>query len=386
MPEDNPYEELAQLWHEAREKFEPLLRFISAHSSSSVTASPKNKFWDFADSAWTWGAIGMLAGAAGQTISSAVFFVLAGMILSIQVWRSRPFERHGEFLSWITSIVITTFICIGLWVMWRIVPKPQKPLSSAEIENITKKNLPTAADIAAEVKKIMPVTSTVVAATPSASAGYIQKPEVSLIFKDSPLLTPERKQRITNDINGLYLYLKGLGFPIEKDIPPLGVSRSNAEMMGGTFPGPIYYRQILFPNDSLDDSDKIREVYASYVFRILFRSIGYPLSADPQNDMTAATVFEIYFPSSLVGRNLDKTKWQGHDWMQALWEIRSKKGKDFTDRAMYYTYKLWDPTPAGEFNKKFLTRFMAGVWVIDNNGESISAVGSILVKRDLAQK
>lgn len=40
-------------------------RFMPARSSVSPVASQRNKFWEFADSPWTWGAIGMLAGAAG---------------------------------------------------------------------------------------------------------------------------------------------------------------------------------------------------------------------------------------------------------------------------------------------------------------------------------
>ena len=72
--------------------------------------------------------------------------------------------------------------------------------------------------------------------------------------------------------------------------------------------------------------------------------------------------------------------------MEALWDIREKKGKDFTDRAMYYTYKTWDPKPIpGNFESKFLTRFLAGVWVIDNNGTSIEAVQSILARHGIPQ-
>jgi len=74
-------------------------RFMPASPSVSPTAPERNKFWEFAESPLTWGAIGMLAGAAGQNVSSAVIFVIAGIILSIQVWRSKPFERAGAFLS-----------------------------------------------------------------------------------------------------------------------------------------------------------------------------------------------------------------------------------------------------------------------------------------------
>jgi hypothetical protein len=72
--------------------------------------------------------------------------------------------------------------------------------------------------------------------------------------------------------------------------------------------------------------------------------------------------------------------------MEALWDIRKKKGKDFTDRAMYYTYKTWIPKSVpGDFANKFWARFLAGVWVIDNNGTSIEAVQSILSQHHIPQ-
>jgi len=304
-----------------------------------------------------------------------VIFVIAGIILSIQVWRSKPFERAGAFLSGLPTIVITALLAGGLWEGWRIVPKPQPPAKP-----------PTAAEIAAEVKKIFPEGSLGATTTISSSIIRSPAPEISLIFKDSPLLTPERKRRINSEVNGFYLYLRGLGFPLEKELPSFGVSNSNALSMSGVFPGTIYERQIYFPKNSLDDPDRIREVYASYVFQILFHIFGDRLSRDFGNDRTTATLFEVYYASSFAGRNLDKSEWRGHKWMQALWEIRSQKGKDFTDRTMYYTYKAWDPSPVGEFDRKFCIRFLAGVWVIDNNGTSIGVVGSILAKHHLTQK
>ena len=268
-------------------------------------------------------------------------------------------------------------------------PKPQppaKPPTAAEIAQEVKKiETPTAVEIAEAVKKILPVANPEATGTHSGTRIPSPSPEISLVFKDSPLLTAERKLRITGEINGFYVYLKSLGFPVEKQVPPLGVSPYNVQMIGGVFPGTIYDKAIYLPNNSLDDPDRIREVYASYVFRILFHAIGYPVSPDVTNDITTATLFEVYYASSFAARNLDKSEWRGHEWMQALWEIRSQKGKDFTDRAMYYTYKTWDPTSAGEFDRKFFIRFMAGVWVIDNNGASIESVGPILAKHHLTQ-
>ena len=144
---------------------------------------------------------------------------------------------------------------------------------------------------------------------------HTTNPVVSLIFTDSPLFTPERKRRITGEIDGFYMYLKSLGFPVEKEVPPLGVSPHNVQMMAGTFPGTLYDRHIYFPKNSLNDPDAIRKVYASYVFRTLFGTFGGNGSLGPDftKDETTATLFAVYYTSSLANRNLDSSEWRGRN-------------------------------------------------------------------------
>jgi hypothetical protein len=259
--------------------------------------------------------------------------------------------------------------------------KHVEPATPAELAAIIPKPA-TAAEIAAEVVKIGGIPPA------SHSVFHSTSPDISLVFTDSPLFTFERKRQISKDIGGFYLYLKNLGFPVEKEVPPIGVSPYNVQMMGGTFPGTTYDRKFYLPNDSLDDPDAIRKVYASYVFRMLFVTFGEGSINNPDfaNNETTATLFEVYYASSYINRNLDSSDWKGRPWMEGLWDIRQKKGKDFTDRAMFYTYKTWDPKAIpGDLESKFWTRFLAGVWVIDNNGSSIDAVQSILAQHHLTQ-
>jgi hypothetical protein len=327
------------------------------------------KFWRFCEGPWLWGPLGVVGGAvAGGATQSRLLgwtFAIVWVLFSVGVIRVRPFDHKYRKYRFVLIPTVCLFIAGLVCGIWELIPKPQPAPRPV-----------TAIDIAAEVKKIL-ITSA--AQTTSASSHPRGAPvEVLLIFKDSPLFTPERKRRITAEINGFYLYLKGIGFPVETGIPPLGVSPYDVQMMGGTFPGSIYDQQIYFPKNSLDDSDAIRRVYASYVFRTLFHTMG-GVTVPSIADETTATLFEEYYASSLVGRNLDKGDWKGHKWIEALWDIRQKKGKDFTDRVMYYTYQTWKPIP-GDFDNTFLTRFLAGVWVIDNNGDSFKDVQSILTK------
>ena len=378
MARDNPIKKLATVWLKLKKPLMPIWRFLTSHMQEPPRdrSSRFSTLKEYVFSPWTWGAIGTLAGAVLQIVPLAWTFLFAWFVLSFAVILVRPFWGAARFVRVLSIAFISLVIGVVLWGGWRIVPKAQPAAKPA-----------TAAEIAAEVSKILPKSNGGAATTTMTKTAHSAQPEVSLIFKDSPSLTPERKRRITDAINSFYLYLKSLGFPVENEMPPIGVSPCKTQMMSGIFPGTIYQRQIYLPKDSLDDTNAIRKVYASYVFRLLFGTFGSAnLGPDAGKDETTAALFEVYYTSSLANRNLDRSDWQGHKWMEALWDIRQKKGRDFADRAMYYTYKTWDPKPVpGDFESKFWTRFLSGVWVIDNNGASVEAVGSILAQHHISQ-
>src|SRR5207245_8498279 len=57
----------------------------------------------------------------------------------------------------------------------------------------------------------------------SAAAGAATpKPDVAVIFKESPLFTTERKVRLSNQVNAFYPSLIDIGFDLPYDAPPLG--------------------------------------------------------------------------------------------------------------------------------------------------------------------
>jgi hypothetical protein len=374
----NPIKVPGTKWFQFKEPLVPIWRFLTSQTqtASEETSSRFSKLWRYVDSPLTGIAIGLLAGAVVQSVSLASVFIVVWVLLTVQVFRVRPFGGTSRFVQMLGMLAISAVLATILWGGWRKVPKPQPEAKPA-----------TAAEIAAEVSKILPSGGVAPATTSATRTTRSTTPDVSLIFTDSPLFTPDHKRLTISAINSFYLYLKNLGFPVEKEVPPIGVSPHDVQMMGGTLPGSIYERHIYLPKNSLDDVDAIRRVYASYVFRTLFGTFGgASIGPDFMKDETTATLFEVYYTSSLANRNLDSTEWLGHRWMEALWDIRQKKGQDFTDRAMYYTYKTWDPKPVpGDFESKFWTRFLAGVWVIDNNGKSIEAVQSIVSQHHIPQ-
>ncbi len=75
---------------------------------------------------------------------------------------------------------------------------------------------------------------------------------IQIIFKDSPLFTISRRDRINDDLDAMYSYLAKLGFDIPKAIPPLGVGKDFSAV--GSYPGDsIYEQSIQIAQRTLDD-------------------------------------------------------------------------------------------------------------------------------------
>jgi hypothetical protein len=328
----------------------------------------------------TWGGIGLLIGAIAAVApvpALRYLFGLTWVIFVCALIRHNLFTRFPPILQVVGNGVLSVMIAGGLIGLFRVLPKPKEFPTATEIA--AAQHFPTAAEIAQEASRTPP------------HQGHLPKgapPEVKIIFKDSPLFTETRKQNITKVIDEAYKYLVNLGFPLEKEVPPLGVSPLNNQGMSGIFPGAVYERNIYFPHNSLDDSSSIRRVYLSYAFGLLFRSFGGGDLPDIGTRSTLSTLYTVYYASSIGEKNLDTNEWRGHRWMEALWEIRHVQGRDATDQYMYYAYRTWDDDSIrapGEFENVFPARFMAGVWIKDNFGKSVTVVGPILEKYNLAQ-
>jgi len=160
--------------------------------------------------------------------------------------------------------------------------------------------------------------------------------KVRLIFKDSPIFTPERKERIARQIDDFRNYLVALGFDVPVEVPPLDVSIGNNFVIGGTDPS-IYYQTIGIGEKRIDDPMAVRYVFAAYLFPVLMG--GKDLSKrDYLFRDFAAHVFATYFSWSFSNKTWD-TPPRANSWERALWEIRQCCGQDFTDRTLFYMFK-----------------------------------------------
>jgi len=93
-------------------------------------------------------------------------------------------------------------------------------------------------------------------------------------------------------------------------------------------------------------------------------------------------LFSCYYRSSFAARNVCDHEWIGRNWNNKLWRIREKKGRTFSDHAMFFTYKRWnEPIQASgqeSFDAFFGFRFTRGLLVVDNAGHDLADIDQIL--------
>jgi hypothetical protein len=114
-------------------------------------------------------------------------------------------------------------------------------------------------------------------------------------------------------------------------------------------------------------------MYAQQVFTDL---LGAPQATNTFR-LDAVPIFSEYYASSFVD---DIRIWTKNAWLNKLWAVRQKKGKDFTDRALFYTYKTWSDPTADEknFDTFFSIRFRYGMHVVSNDIKDIEEINTIL--------
>jgi hypothetical protein len=98
---------------------------------------------------------------------------------------------------------------------------------------------------------------------------------LNLTFSDSPLFTRARRERITAEWNAFYRYIDGIGFDLPKDVPPLR-TRPGGGAMSMSFTAPSISSasgQVSIPGDWLDDPDRLRNVYAVWLFSALHQNL-----------------------------------------------------------------------------------------------------------------
>jgi hypothetical protein len=213
---------------------------------------------------------------------------------------------------------------------------------------------------------------------------------VGVTFKDSPVLTQKRRKNIEIDLDDFYRYLRSLGFDLPSEIPPIGVSPPHSVMLGGGGGGPAYYSSLIISEDVIDTPGIIRTVYAGYTFnRILVWPDAWKSNlsrVQVEDDEVAAWVYECYFPKSFGGQPTCDGRAPGHQWVDAMWEVREKYGQEYADSLMCYALKMWRDIPSkylDSFDRFFRYRIAAGETAKDNSTDRYFELNAIFQRHGI---
>ncbi len=233
-------------------------------------------------------------------------------------------------------------------------------------------------------------------------------PLVTLMFKDSPLFTPERRQRITKDINGFAEDLKDLGIPIPADIPPIGVDTTDPKGPEWSFNeqgnSKYYYNQFTLKQGVLDNRQKVTEAFCYFVIgRFIYKAspllpfqltpeqwedaIHTPEQMDQSYRHAVSGTLTQYLNHSYWNRDLAENEKpvcpdQGDGMTYYFWRIREEYGKKFTDTLAVFTIRATVDKPYADANQRFRQYFYERLRmadsVIDNENSKMPAIDAIL--------
>ena len=205
--------------------------------------------------------------------------------------------------------------------------------------------------------------------------------ELKLIFKDSPLFTPARRERITQQMEDFRNYLVELGFDAPVDLPPLDVSPGTTigeEIISGPGVRPYQSGTMVLSEKMIDDPMSIAATYSRTAFRKLFEN-KFPRTVQDFYFSYCSFWFANYFTWSYSNRTWSNPPARG-TVDAALWDIRTRCSKPFTDRAMFYAFMEMkderdssvEPLPKeltltkAQTDAYFLRHFLGGENIVDS--------------------
>lgn len=100
--------------------------------------SLKQKIWNFSDSPWTWGGIGVIVGAVAGTVPLGLLFAIGGVIIAVGLIRAKMFEGHARLIK----VGGNTFLCVLLALILigarKLIPKAKECPSLEDIQKAFK--------------------------------------------------------------------------------------------------------------------------------------------------------------------------------------------------------------------------------------------------------
>jgi hypothetical protein len=208
---------------------------------------------------------------------------------------------------------------------------------------------------------------------------------VKLIFKRSATLTASRQRSISREIDDYYFYLTNdVGFSLPLDIPPVELAKGNLIGAGATDPGITETSQLVIPENAGDDGHNVLAAFSHYTFDSLLYWHRYN---DPSLEFRSASswIYACYYEGSFFNQR-DVCGGTEENWRNALWEVRAKLGKEYTDKLMFYSYRMWSNStpPEKTFDVYFYDRLVSGLSVVTSDMRDRTTIKEILQRNGIA--
>jgi hypothetical protein len=96
--------------------------------------------WKFADSPFTWGGIGVVIGSAIVTpVWFRYAFIGAGISIGVGLIRAGILDGRHVAYRVIGQIALLLCLVVGWWSLWRVIPKPEEPLTKKSAQELLEK-------------------------------------------------------------------------------------------------------------------------------------------------------------------------------------------------------------------------------------------------------
>lgn len=278
----------------------------------------------------------------------------------------------GEKTPWFVGILLTILLYCGAYILWHLI-----------------RVLPWVSHRKIKSPQFIVTFSIVIALWTWAVSIYgikiwpVRQYSVDVIFKESPRWTPRRQGAVKDTLDDYHAYLRRIGFPFPRQIPPIALGKGNVVPAGGVWGAGQLYSSIVIPED------ESAEVYAKVIVQSYSRYMfsGYLLwdnsAVAKQFGGSSAAIFYCYYASSFLQANVcpPESNWQmeSRRWTDALWEIREKYGQDYSDRLMFYTFSMWSTsvTKTENFDRFFFNKVLSGETVIDSDPEAFKKLQDV---------
>lgn len=251
--------------------------------------------------------------------------------------------------------------------------------------------------------------------------------DIQIVFKDSPLFTAPTKQIITKNLTEFRDYLAGLDIPVPKELPPLGTrdTADPSDITTSQFFTPLgeatYRGDFVITSSMIAQPAQLTKIYCTYVMEMLFERITplrivqsaqgsgagqngsvtlklaqptgapqiSPQIGTPQVLLSIGNAAQIILVYEGLASYLNSSFWniapvRSGPLSGALWEIRTKYGRDFTDGLVTYTLRSAIDSPLADdsdYGQYFIEKLEIGARVKDNdNGGKWQDIRTILQK------